>query len=898
MPPTPDLSFTGLDEFVNKPVVENCKAKSSEEEPKALKKNDDALIIEEYVSDNEEEEGNPQMDLQDQGVIDSGCSRHTTENISNLINYEEIDRGYVAFGGNPKGGKIIGKCTIKTGSGPNWLFDIDALTRTMKYEPIIAGTQSNGFEGRKPALSFMRPFGCPVTILNTIDHLGKFDGKANKGFFVGYSTNSKAFKVFNSRTRIVEENLHVKFSENTPNIAGSGPNWIFEIDALTKSINYKPVVAGNQSNDSAGTKACDIIGEEEKKDAEDSGNEDSKVSNIEEPKVNQEKDSVNNTNRVNAVSSNVNAASNEVNAVGRKLSIELSDDPNMPELEDISIFEDSNEDVFGAEADLNNLESTFQLIAKKRCMYVNHQDLKIQTLLMEYTRLRKDCMDYIKLLELVYVDDIIFGSTKKELCNAFKKLMHEKFQMSSMRELAFFLGLKVKQKKDGIFISQDKYVAEILKKFMFTEVKTASTSMETQKHLLKDEDGEEVDIHMYRSMIGSLMYLTSLRPDIMFVVCACARYQVNPKVSHLYVVKRVFRSINGEVQLHAQVDGKEIVITESSVRRDLQLADEEDKAVHKEFDDNLVRAATTASSLKVEQEVLKRLYKVGLSARVESCGDEESLGEDASKQGMRIDAIDADEDITLVNDVDNEMFDIDYLGGEEVFVIGKNYNVVEEVVNAAQVSIAATTVTITTKEITLAQSLEALKTSKPKEKKKENEKKKEQEQEITKKQKVDDDKEKKIHKEGKKRHYQTVRADEKSQMYMIFSQMLKSFDKEDLEDLYKLSTFVDDAVYADLLVGRKEGGQGRGNNGNQARGLGFMMGAEEAHQDPNMMTDIEPNNLGFSNEIEIASGQLVEINKSLRRKPEEKVRYQMSAKTKEQNLNDIIIVRNFPEGAE
>ncbi|GKB53788.1 putative ribonuclease H-like domain-containing protein [Tanacetum coccineum] len=88
--------------------------------------------------------------------------------------------------------------------------------------------------------------------------------------------------------------------------------------------------------------------------------------------------------------------------------------------------------------------------------------------------------------------------------------------MSSMGELTFFLGLQVKQKEDGIFISQDKYVTEILKKFSFTDVKTASTPMETQKLLLKDEDGEEVDVHLYRSMIGSLMYLTSSRPDIMF----------------------------------------------------------------------------------------------------------------------------------------------------------------------------------------------------------------------------------------------------------------------------------------------------------------------------------------------------------------------------------------------
>ncbi|GJX94648.1 putative ribonuclease H-like domain-containing protein [Tanacetum coccineum] len=123
------------------------------------------------------------------------------------------------------------------------------------------------------------------------------------------------------------------------------------------------------------------------------------------------------------------------------------------------------------------------------------------------------------LLVQVYVDDIIFGSTNKRLCIAFEKLMHKKFQMSSIGELTFFLGLQVQQKKDGIFISQDKYVGEILKKFRFTEVKTTSTPMETQNPLLKDEDGKEVDVHMYRSMIGSLMYLTSSRPDIMFAVC-------------------------------------------------------------------------------------------------------------------------------------------------------------------------------------------------------------------------------------------------------------------------------------------------------------------------------------------------------------------------------------------
>ncbi|GJU65205.1 putative ribonuclease H-like domain-containing protein [Tanacetum coccineum] len=102
--------------------------------------------------------------------------------------------------------------------------------------------------GRPPSISFMRPFGCPVTILNTLDPLGKFDGKADEGFLVGYSINSKAFRVFNTRTRKVEENLHINFLENKPNVAGSGPEWLFDIDSLTKSMNYEPVTIGNQTN--------------------------------------------------------------------------------------------------------------------------------------------------------------------------------------------------------------------------------------------------------------------------------------------------------------------------------------------------------------------------------------------------------------------------------------------------------------------------------------------------------------------------------------------------------------------------------------------------------------------------------------------------------------------------
>nr|GEZ20970.1 hypothetical protein [Tanacetum cinerariifolium] len=149
------------------------------------------------------------------------------------------------------------------------------------------------------------------------------------------------------------------------------------------------------------------------------------------------------------------------------------------------------------------------------------------------------------LLVQVYVDDIIFGSTRKEMCTEFKKMMRNKFQISYMGELTFFLGLQVTQKDDRIFISQDKYVDKILKKFGVSTVKTASTPMETSKALLKDKNAEDkfgvstvktagtpmetskallkdknaedVDVHLYKSMIGSLMYLTSSKPDIMFV---------------------------------------------------------------------------------------------------------------------------------------------------------------------------------------------------------------------------------------------------------------------------------------------------------------------------------------------------------------------------------------------
>ncbi|GJU28595.1 uncharacterized mitochondrial protein-like protein [Tanacetum coccineum] len=433
---------------------------------------------------------------------------------------------------------------------------------------------------------------------NKIEYLiGKFNGKADEGFFVRYSLNSKAFRVFNSRTRIVEENLHIRFSENTPNVVGSGPDWLFDIDALTRTMNYKPIVAGTQSNGFAGTKASDNAGQARKEtepvknyillplwpadppfsqDPKSSQDDGSKPSSDDEKKVDedprkdsesidQEKDdNVNSTNNVNA------ASTNKVNVVGGKTSIELPDDPNMPTLEDISIFDLSrdNEDV-GAEADMNNLDTTIQVspipttrIHKDHPLNQVIRDLQSAT----QTRNISKNLEEHEFLVLFNKEQTI--KTFKTACllafyhrkNPKRKIKEEVYvcQPPRFEDLDFpdrvykvekaLYGLhqapRACRKKDGIFISQDKYVGEILKKIGFTEVKTASTLIETQKPLLKDEDGEELDVHMYRSMISSLMYLTSSRPAIMFAVCVCARYQVNPKVSHL--VRIIKKDLEGD----------------------------------------------------------------------------------------------------------------------------------------------------------------------------------------------------------------------------------------------------------------------------------------------------------------------------------------------------------------
>nr|GFA91711.1 putative ribonuclease H-like domain-containing protein [Tanacetum cinerariifolium] len=359
----------------------------------------------------------------------------------------------------------------------------------------------------------------------------------------------------------------INFLENKPNVAGIGPKWLFDNDTLIMSMNYQPVVPGNQPNDNAdlqniddgvadaafnvkehendvhvsanGSDKTDIKKRNKKAKIDDKGKSPIDSLRVGDLRAEFEEFSFNSSNKVNAVSAPVNSArpnptnspnsfntaSPYINAVSpnfriaRKSSFvdpsKYPNDPDMPELEDI-VYLDDDDDV-GAEADLSNLEKNIRVnpipttrvhkdhlvnqiidpaypdkvYKVDKALYGLHQALRawyetLANYLLEnsFQRGKIDQTLFIKkqkgdiLLVQVYLDDIIFGSTNKELCKAFEKLMKDKFQMSYMGELTFFLGLQVMQKDDGIFISQDKYVAEILRKFGFINVKLASTPIE------------------------------------------------------------------------------------------------------------------------------------------------------------------------------------------------------------------------------------------------------------------------------------------------------------------------------------------------------------------------------------------------------------------------------------
>nr|GEV59716.1 putative ribonuclease H-like domain-containing protein [Tanacetum cinerariifolium] len=413
--------------------------------------------------------------------------------------------------------------------------------------------------GRPPLIDFMKPFGYPVTVLNTRDYLGKFDEKADEGFFVGYSVVSKAMRVFNKRTRIVEETLNIRFIENAPNVKGNGPNWIFDIDSLTISMNYVPVVAEFQTNGIAGTKDNIVAGQTEKEKEPkqeyiliaiytadlfiSQGPKDSavyvgkKATEVDESQVSnngRQDDQVTRSDlHVNTVGpSFVNDASpSPINAAGTSASTNAFEEhpferfspfknvfsllhvPIVTPINDTEIFGNAYDDeVVEEEVDMNNVVSSYTIPDAPLTKFLKyHPKDQIEE---DVYVCQPPGFEDPDLPDKVYkVEKALYGLHQAP------RAWYETLSTYLMNN-GFH---RVQQKSDGIFISQDKYVADILKKFDFSTVKTASTPMEPNKALIKDAEVEDVDVHLYRLMIGSLIYLIASRPDITFVVCACVR---------------------------------------------------------------------------------------------------------------------------------------------------------------------------------------------------------------------------------------------------------------------------------------------------------------------------------------------------------------------------------------
>nr|GEU71998.1 hypothetical protein [Tanacetum cinerariifolium] len=803
-------------------------------------------------------QGNPHQALKDKGVIDSGCSRHMTGNISYLSDFEEINRGYVVFGGNLKGGKITGKGKIKTGKldfddvyfvkGIKFsLFSISQMydkknsvlftdTECVVLSPDFKLPDKNHFCGMKGikrefsvartpqqnrvverknrtlieaartmladsllpipfwaeavntacyvqnkvlvtkphnktpyevllsrthSIGFMRPFGYPVTILNTLDPLGKFDGKADERFFVGYSISSKAFR-------------------------------LFDIDTLNHSMTYQPVVSGNQLNSSTGIQE-NLDADPQNTYVDAAFNDKQNESKIYVSPSSSDKLKKHDEKAKREAKGNPNF---EIG--GKSLFVDPSqytDDQNMPSLEDI-IYLDDEEDV-GVEADFSNLETSITVspipttrvhkdhlvtqiigdlssapqirsmtrMVKEQggltqindedfhtCMFACflsqeepkrvHQALKdpswieaIQEELLQFKmqkvyvlvdlpkgkraigskwvfRNKKDergivvknkarlvahghtqeeginyeevfapvaRIEAIRLFLayasfmgfMVYQMDVksafLYGTIKEEVyvCqplgfehpdypnkvykvvkalyglhqaprawyehwpNIFwkmafkeerlirtyssrsKKLMKDKFQMSSMGELTFFLGLQVKKKDNGIFISQNKYVADLLRKFGLTDGKSASTPIDTKKPLLKDPDDSPFNLVAYsdsdyagasldrKSTTGgyrlifwqckkqTVVATSSTEAEYVAAACYCAQvlwvqnqlldYGLTIDAVHLMLLGHKtsvsIKKSNDVVRLQALIGRKKVIITKDTIRQALRLDD-------------------------------------------------------------------------------------------------------------------------------------------------------------------------------------------------------------------------------------------------------------------------------------------------------------------------------------
>nr|GEZ30145.1 hypothetical protein [Tanacetum cinerariifolium] len=327
---------------------------------------------------------------------------------------------------------------------------------------------------------FLRPFGCHVMILNTLDHLCKLDAKGDEGYFVGYSLSSKAFRVFNKRTKKIEEKLHANFLKNRSIEKGTGPDWLFDIDTLTNSMNYVlVVVTGTSSTNISGTK--EDVHQAMKEKEQEEVNRDKEV-----PKRSRDSNPTASTKVSTNDSFELASSSTVETEVPTNLLRGGSSYPEPLSLGNAMSFEKKLEDFFRDTSDAVSLN-----------------DVEVDLSNME-TAIQEEGIDY----------EEVFAPVAR------------------IEAIRLFLAY-------ASYMDFTVYQMDVKSAFLYGTIDEKG----------KDGTGKDVELHLYRAMIRSLMYLTTSRPDIMFTVCAYARHQVTPKECHLYDIKRIFRYLKGHPKL-------------------------------------------------------------------------------------------------------------------------------------------------------------------------------------------------------------------------------------------------------------------------------------------------------------------------------------------------------------
>ncbi|GJT42613.1 putative ribonuclease H-like domain-containing protein [Tanacetum coccineum] len=437
------------------------------------------------------------------------------------------------------------------------------------------------FRGFKPAIGFMKPFGCHVTILNTLDKLGKFDGKSDEGFFVGYSLSSKAFRVYNTRTRKVQENLHIGFLENKPMIEGNGPKWLFDLDSLTQSMNYVPVVAGTFSNDFAGKqgvfesstssqqdqdcivmpiwKDASYFGDDAPRSVADAQIQDKdrlQYENDATEKSHEDsslKDNGSVNQQVNTAIPEVNTGSRDISTVVPEVNTAIPKDLVGPShASEVTQVEDQ-------EIELWNIPQSYAVPTTPHIRI--HKDHLIDHVIGDVqssVQTRRMTSSYS---ELGFLSAIYEGKTHKDLHTCHRAIGTKWVYRNKKDEKGIVIRNKERLVAQGhtqeegidydevfapvarieairIFMAYASYMGfmvyqmDVKSAFLYGQIEEEvyvcqPPGFDDPDHPdkvykmalsldLQDGDNVDVDEHLYRSMIGSLMYLTASRPDIMF----------------------------------------------------------------------------------------------------------------------------------------------------------------------------------------------------------------------------------------------------------------------------------------------------------------------------------------------------------------------------------------------